>query len=320
MIAVAVSILAGIYLLLPSLLFDKLLDITVPAKKNSRGRTDEFFHSILVVLLPFLIVWITSHICFWFGNYPFHLSALECSKKSDDYHRIILALSSDTYFSGHSDEVWSSVYRARHHQERFLLWFYVVLILQAATLICVLKNFGNLMRNFWFRGVISKIFIGRVSEWHILFTTFLFDPSEERTVYADILTSDGLYKGKVRNHFVHNDGTLRGILLEDAYRFRKKEYDFARDRQEKPKVDDFWKKIRGGTHLYIPGNQIGNLNVRYQQPTDSVEKELTDFVKLIAGRLSAGMGESKLTVTLKLNNSQSDESAGTEATESKSRQ
>ena len=112
-------------------------------------------------------------------------------------------------------------------------------------------------------------------------TTFLFDPAEHRTVYADIVTPDGLFKGKVRSHLTNNDGSLAGILLDETHRFRKKHFDEVREKwkesgqkEDRPQTDLFWTKIAGGTHMYIPAGQIGNLNVRYEKPSGIEEKDI----------------------------------------------
>jgi len=192
---------------------------------------------------------------------------------------------------------------------------YAVLALEIAGWILLLKNFGRLLR-FTFFQRISQFIIGRVSEWHVLSTTFLFDPAEERTVYADIVTPDGLYKGKIRNHFTNNDGTLAGVQLDETYRFRKQEFDEARDKwkenrywpayiaeQTRPKSDSFWTKIAGGTHLFIPANQIGNLNVRYEKPAAAQRQQILQslareaILNELISRLPAG--SKRLTVSLR---------------------
>lgn len=146
MIAVAVSILAGIYLLIPSLIFDKVVSYFVPAKKFERSRTDEFLYGLLVAFIPIFLVKLISHYSFPFGHFPFQLSPDEYLLKWDDYHRIVLALSSDSFFKDHAKDVWIFVARAEHHQERFLFWMYTLLGFQIAAWILFLRNVGRLMR------------------------------------------------------------------------------------------------------------------------------------------------------------------------------
>lgn len=43
---------------------------------------------------------------------------------------------------------------------------------------------------------------------------------------------------------------------------------------DRPQTDLFWTKIAGGTHMYIPAGQIGNLNVRYEKPSGIEEKDI----------------------------------------------
>ena len=90
MIAVAVSIMAGIYLLIPSLIFDKVVSYLVPAKKFERSRTGEFLDGLLVAFIPIFLVNLISHYSFWFGHFPFPLLPGEYLLKTDDYHKILL--------------------------------------------------------------------------------------------------------------------------------------------------------------------------------------------------------------------------------------
>lgn len=308
MIAIAISVLAGVYLLVPSILFDKIVSFFVPAKKFARSRADEILYGLIVAFLPIGIVFAFSHLWYSIGNYPFALPAGDYARKWHDYHTIVLALMSDSFFKGHSAEVWNSVYRAQHLQARFLFWMYIVFGIQTATWVSLLKYYGRLQQFRLYRSV-SPFIVGRVSEWHLLLTTFLFHPSEGRVVYADVVTPDGLYQGKVKNHFTHNDGSLAGILLEGASRFRLKELNEVRktwrdggSKGPKPRTKDFWTKIAGGTHLYIPAGQISNLNVRYERPGEvqeadalkSLEKE--NAVQPLIEKLNAAA--LKLTVTM----------------------
>jgi hypothetical protein len=80
---------------------------------------------------------------------------------------------------------------------------------------------------------------------------------------------------------------------------------------EKPDTRDFWTKIIGGTHLYIPVGQIGNLNVRYEMPRASVKRGILksfneeEVLKALIARLKS---ESQtLTVTLGRSAPQSDQ-------------
>jgi hypothetical protein len=200
------------------------------------------------------------------------------SLKWDDYHTIALALSSDSFFKQNAKEVWDSIYRVWHHQLRFVFWMYAVLAVQITTWTLLLKNYARLKPYFPYMWV-SNLIVGRVSEWHVLLTTFLWHPSEKRTVYADIVTQDGLYQGRVRTYFTDKDGALAGILLDETSRYRirelldaRKDWQQDKSKGEEPDTRKFWTKIKGGTHLYIPAGQIGNLNVRYEMPRASVKE------------------------------------------------
>jgi hypothetical protein len=287
MIAVAVSVLAAIYLLVPSIFFDKVVSFFVPAKKFTRSRTDEILYGLTVAFIPIAAVWGCSHVCYFFGHYPFTLPTNDYSRKWDDYHSIVLALTSDSYFKEHSTDVWNAVYRAQHHQARFLFWMYTILCLQTALSVFLIRNYGRLQRFRLYKSA-SGFIVGRVSEWHLLLTAFLFDPSEGRVVYVDVVTPDGLYQGRIRNYFTNNDGSLIGVLLDGASRFRLKELNEARKEWKdkdplgpKPQTKDYWTRIAGGTHLYIPAGQISNLNVRYEKPG---ETQKTDILRSLANQ------------------------------------
>lgn len=289
MLVFTLSVAAAIYLLIPALIFERLVILFVPAKQVTRSHTGEFLHGLIVVIIPIFAVQLGFHLNYWFGNHPFYLPAKDYAMKWRDYHQIVLALLSNTFFVNNSKQVWEAASRVLDLQLRFLVWMYAVLLLETALTIFVFWNFGRLLRRKLFRKVLARPLTEQISEWHILLSTFLFHPSENRNVYLDVLTSEGLYKGKIRSHFTKGDGSLTGILLDETYRFRKSEYDRARERWqdqsgsphpgERPKSEDFWTKIAGGTHLYIPAERIGNINVRYEQPEESQEGEILKYLE-----------------------------------------
>jgi hypothetical protein len=84
MIAVAVSVFLGVYLLIPSIIFDKIVAFYVPVKKLSRSRIDEIVYGLVVAGIPASLVLLCSHIWYSFGHYPFSLPTRDYGLKWDD--------------------------------------------------------------------------------------------------------------------------------------------------------------------------------------------------------------------------------------------
>ena len=77
------------------------------------------------------------------------------------------------------------------------MWMYVVQIAITALWIVLLKNVWRFYQSEKLQksrilAPLVSFCVGRVSEWHVLLTTFLFDPREQRVVWADLVTPDGL--------------------------------------------------------------------------------------------------------------------------------
>jgi hypothetical protein len=309
MIAVVVSLFLGLYLLIPSIIFDRTVAFFVPAKKFARSRIDEIFYGLIIAGIPAGLVLLLSHLCFYFGHHPFSFPAQDYSLKWDDYRRTALALVSDSFFKENSAKVWSSADHIKCYQARFLTWMYLFLALEIVTWTMLLANYGRLQKFRLYR-FFSSLMIGRVSEWHVLLTNFVFHPAEKRIVFVDVVTPDGLYKGRVRSYFTDKDGNLSGVLLDDAARFRKKELEeerllfrYAAFPGEPPQTNKFWTKIKGGTHLYVPAGQISNLNVRYELSGEIKETDLlgneaeTAIRKILSAKGEIQLGRIRVTLT-----------------------
>ncbi len=146
---------------------------------------------------------------------------------------------------------------------------------------CILTyNYASLRRFRAYELFANKVLLKRVSEWHILLTTYNFPKSEGRFVLVDALTTDEhLYQGRLADYFLDVDGNLSGILLKGTKRFKFLQYE--EDRKEgniKTPIDDHYWTLIPGANLYIPFEKIANLNIHYKLPKETEQKKLQDVV------------------------------------------
>ena len=96
---------------------------------------------------------------------------------------------------------------------------------------------------------------------------------------------DVLYRGKLDEWFLDQDGKLQGILLKDAFRFRKEDLDRDRAKGLSEPGETYWRRIPG-EKLYLVASTLANYNIRYTPPVakpslDDVRTELGDDEVLI---------------------------------------
>jgi hypothetical protein len=288
MIALIASVMLGLYVLVPVLIFDKVLSSFVPAKRITRTRTEEVFFGLVVVAVPILGTFLLTHVFWFFGHHPFPLNEGTEASVGRDYKVAIMALQSDSYLVHNESSVWSAVEHIKWRQLRFLTWTYVLLGIECGAFTYLVYHYGRLRKYLWYR-LISKIFIQSVSEWHVLLTSYVFDPSENRKVHLDLLTKNELYTGVMSagNYFFKPDGSLSGLMLKQTKRFKRSQMRDDRTNGSLKSSEEYWKDIAGDGRLYVPVEEISNINIRYEIGNLQLASELrnaamqTDDIKQI---------------------------------------
>ena len=280
MIALLASLLLGLYILLPVLVFERALAFFVPVKKITRTRTEEVAFGATVVFLPLALAWILCHSSYFVGHHPFPLNETAAQTQRADYRTAITALQSDHYFEANNAQVWDALEHIKLRQARFLFWTYLFLVLECTGAILLMSNYGRLRKWRLYRWISAPLF-KRVSPWHILFTTYTFPPSPVRQVHLDVLLNSGeLVTGVMGpgNYIENPDGSLSAILLVQTKRYKRKQLE--EDRQNgvaKPK-DEYWSVIAGDGQFFIPAGVIVDINIRFRIPEETLKTELSQEI------------------------------------------
>jgi hypothetical protein len=275
MIALLASALLGLYILIPDLLFRRVTSWFTPLKKFQRTKIEEVVFGIFVAALPICATWILST-SFWFvGHHPFALDEGKEARMAD-YRTLILAADSDSYFKENADKVWTAVAHIEKRQLRFLTWASLMLFLEIGIWIFLTYNYARFRRFKSYNWFANKILLKRLSEWHMLLSTYNFPKNENRYVLVDAMSDGHLYQGSLAEKFLDIDGNLSGILLKDARRYKFAEHEEDRKNNKlKTGSDAYWSTIKSG-NLYISFAKISNLNIHYKLPKKVEQKQLQD--------------------------------------------
>lgn len=292
MIALIASAILGLYVLLPVVIFDKTLSFFVPVKNISRSRTEELAFGAIVVLIPLIAALWLSHCSWYIGHHPFPIDESRDFSAGTDYKTAILALQSDRYFESHAGVVWNAVEHIGRRQARFVVWVYTLLFTECGLAIFLTRMYGR-WRKFRLYRIVSALLVNRVSPWHILFSTFSFDPKTPRSVHVDVLSSGQLFTGVLTadHYLVDKDGSLNGLVLVNTCRYRRAQLDEDRKQNVLRAKESYWTAIAGEGQFYIPANSISNINIRYVVPDAELKIEITEAIqknKEIAAALTEG--------------------------------
>jgi hypothetical protein len=257
------------YLLVPSGLFRAFYALILPPIiKFQRTRAEEFTFAAIASLLPFFLALGLVWTC---ASWPFEVAGDSAKDRRDEYHTVIgTAISEKTFGEGAQTQVfWHAANKVIRRQARFLVWYYVFVLVEAWFCAWLTRNYGKWTTTLtgWprraYSSVANKILLPAISQWYVLLTPFSYPPEAKREVWVDVLsTLDILYRGYVLNFFLDKDGELSGIFLKFPSRFDRKS--FLKDVEQGVAADteSYWKRIPSN-NLYIPNEKIVNLNVRY---------------------------------------------------------
>lgn len=209
-----------------------------------------------------------------------------------DYEIVFSGLYSEAEFKALGIGFWDSTSRVSRHQVNVLFWYYVLVVCEGVLLGVFASTYGRLKNIKVYSWAADKFIFPKISEWHVLLTPFAF--ANKRTiVWADILTtSDNLYKGRVKEHFVATDSKLSGLILTEARRFDRHSYLIDKDAGRGPKAAAYWKEIPGAK-LYISADKIVDLNLNYESP-ETIPRVVERFV---AKQFEEPLPEFEVTVT-----------------------
>jgi hypothetical protein len=267
------------YLLVPSGLFRFFYSLFLPRVMQlrfQRTRAEEFAFAISASVLPFLLalglVWTVA-------TWPFDVHGSSSAERREAYRTLIgTAISEKTFGEGgRTRSFWAATNQVTRRQARFLIWYYISVLLEAWTFAWLIRNYGlwnaNLagLRRRVYLCTANNLLLPALSEWPVLLTPFIYPPNPRREVWLDVLTTlDVLYKGRVLDYFLNKEGELSGVFLEYPRRFDRQ--GFLRDIDKgvaKSDTDSYWRNIPSN-NLYIPSDKIVNLNVRYLTETEAM--------------------------------------------------
>jgi hypothetical protein len=268
-LALLASVVVFLYGILPGMLFRAIFSAFLPLRSFERTRTDEIRFSVLVCVVPFVLalvmVWSVPGARDWplpFADTP--------QQRNADYRTLLDAAVSDRVFEENRPAFWQAAGRSSRRHGRFLVWYYLLVSVEALTLGWLSRTFPTRPRRQW---LAQKFLVPNISTWHVLLTRWLYPGATE--IAATILTDgDHLYRGKIVSHTAAADGSLVGVYLQDAERFDRVGY--LRTKEKKPGgaiPAAYWKPILG-ERLLIFGSSIQTLNVMPRVPIDIVLEPL----------------------------------------------
>jgi len=200
-----------------------------------------------------------------------------------DYKLVTSSLYSEDVFKQSGDGFWKALTRIAHRQGRFIIWYYLLIILEGCLCGKLSTSHYRFKSYFWYRWTANHVLLPSISEWHLLLTGFYFE-DKNTIVRADILCSDHtLYRGRVWQHFLTKEGQLSSLIVTEAKRYARDDY--LKDKA-KGQVDKslYWHDIPGSKFLIL-ANQIVNLNLSYEPTPKAMEevlsRELNQAIDLI---------------------------------------
>jgi hypothetical protein len=278
LIAVIASLVVLLYVLLPGALFRVITSLNFPVKLQ-KTKAQEITFAAFSCLVPFCLavalVWTVA-------KWPFPTQE-DYAHRRLAYRTVFTSLASDKQMDNaiHDGVFWTSANSVLRRQIRFLLWYYLLVGVEAIYFSWLATQYRSTGMNRWRDRIGSVVFRPSISEWAVLLTNF-GSPKAKALIELDVLSTEGvLYQGRLRDYFFNTEGELAGVLLSAAARYDKAQYSahqqvdleatveswphkpthkFTRDRAT------YWRLIPGADLFYIPREKISNINVRHMTP------------------------------------------------------
>lgn len=287
MIALFTTYLILAYVLIPGVLFRVFAGYLVKLRLFQLSKTQEVTLGVLVSLAPLVF----ANLFVWkipvARTYPFPYTYGSVAEYKRAYKiGLGLVVSEDPEKllnpTGEPNSPYEQAFSAIwHRQLRFLSWYYIFSVTEAVIFGLLARNYGDWVgKSTLYDWLARKVLLPNISEWQLLLTDFTFPKEPKREVQADVLCDGILYRGRVGDYFLDSTGGLSGLLMKDAERFRRKDYEtecekaggsYSVDREK------FWREIPG-SNFYIPAEKISNLNVRFPLLDPNLDKDLMTYL------------------------------------------
>jgi hypothetical protein len=263
MLAITVSLLTAIYLLGPGFVSQVILGFVVPRRTIQQGRSEEIARAVLTAAIPLClaVLWtVWHHAVMWQDIKP-------------DLKTVFSGLYSEKIFEQDPTAFFRAAKSASLANWSLVWRLYALLITYSVAVNIIILNYGAIRNSKWFgkaawrKQALAIFVLPRVSEWHVLLTTFSHKKSTRIT--ADILTrSDVLYRGTIEKPFLAPDGSLSGLLISDPFRYERQRFLDDKKAGNNPDKDQYWRKIPSNTFLMIAA-EISTINLRRYDPEDA---------------------------------------------------
>ncbi|WP_158942080.1 hypothetical protein [Granulicella sp. S190] len=269
------------YLLAPGVIYRLFFSAYIPARRYQRTRTEEVVFSLLVTILPFLFSWILL-IHTPLGQLPaFGIGP----SKAEAYRAVFRSLLPGPDVTGSNPfavraHLSEAYLRAFLEQGRFISLLWLFCGAEGWLSGFIVSKYGDYRVDQRMHRLLKRFcddfLLTYVSEWELLFTTRSLPRSQrDFDVEIDALAADILYRGKLVDWFLDQDGKLEGIFLERAARYQQKELERDREHGTQKPRDSYWRTIPGAK-LYLVASTIANYNIRYVPPSQP-EMTLADL-------------------------------------------
>ena len=256
MIALVSTLLIAAYILGPDLFARWLLGFVVQRKNIVQTKSEEITRGILWAIVPLTIAWFLRH------TGPFAVAP----GSRFDAQTFFSGIYSEAYFSVNREQFFAAAGSFLRLNLCILLRLYFVVLAGALFFNWTIQQYGRwrkkLSSHSRFLGLLSKLILPRISEWHVILSPLLL-PDKDMTIAVDVMTKSGvLYQGSLADKVIGADGGLQSLTLENPRRFRREQY--VEDRKNNPAIDadQYWKTIPGNLFVIL-GPDIASVNVRH---------------------------------------------------------
>ncbi len=277
MIALGASLFLLFYVLVPGGIFRFALSLVVPVKKFHKTKSQEISFAVLASFLPF---WLAMALVWSIATSPFQTNKESNHDRRSAYRTAFTSMDDEKTLAKCLDQriFWPAINSVLRRQARFLIWFYILVIIEAAAFWWLASRYGKYKRYPIYAFVAEQWLFSSISEWHILLTDFAVRNDVKRDIEVDILTTEGiLYQGRVDDYILNAEGELSGILLSDASKFEKNSAehihaDLPHGFSSGPAILEATISNQStpvelkinGSNLFFPRERISNLTTRHR--------------------------------------------------------
>jgi len=314
-LALVLSVLLTVYLVVPEAIFKFIFGFYIPTRTFVLTGTETAYRAVLVAFLPF---WFSLALCWYVPgprHWPFPVEHNSVQQRRTDYKTVASGLYSEAEYAKSKTEFWPAFTRCSRRQVRLILWYFLLVALEAWITGFVASSYARL-KNVQTDSSLSvaKTLLNRISRWltdlrkwlndrflspyishwHPLLTPNLLSDTE---IQADVLcTNEVLYQGTISQYFM-KDGDLSGIILQKPRRFNRALFLKAKEEGQKPDKKNYWVPIPS-QHLYFFAEKIINMNLSYVTVSDKI-RDPANIEKFLADSpLAEGLGKLRVYVAM----------------------